>query len=180
MNPRTYDRVMNMCLVVAVVSALLWGHLGHLNQLAGVAGIGSGLVALFAYFFNSMRLEAPRKNAGGESVAFTLFAPARAMENDLAVLVRTGIQAMNSKKMIPATGFVLEEEFITRRFHKQMCKWATREVIAQCKMASSTPQTGYDFVLSPDGEFTIRPITGHKWDLPEDSKLLASANCGVN
>ena len=49
MNPKTYNRIANGCMIAAAASALFFGGFGWY---AGSVGILAGIIATWLYFYN--------------------------------------------------------------------------------------------------------------------------------
>lgn len=52
MNPKTYNRSANVCVVIAMISALLFEQSGGYYWIPGLFAIASGLTAAGIYFYN--------------------------------------------------------------------------------------------------------------------------------
>ena len=53
MNGRKYSKynvIMNVCIAMAVISALFFDHMGSYSWIAGTAGLLSGIIAAVTYF----------------------------------------------------------------------------------------------------------------------------------
>ena len=192
MNPKTYERLTTTCLVLAVASALSFQPSGRFGVLVGGAGLLAGVVAAVVYLINQWPKYSdtqPSDNDAKEicqtqEVTATLpkavevnADPTAAVTNLSYVDVGTltywnthlveashyDLKFLNDKCTVfyaaaksyqPSYGFreTSESDAVVARVVEIMKRLSTEENIGP-----------YEFILSPSGTFTIRPM------LKEDS-----------
>jgi hypothetical protein len=159
MNPKIYDRVTTACLAAAVASALLFEHSGKLRLLVGVLGIVAGLVAMLVYFRNNY------------SETFSPAGRGQAEESNAVCLVGEEQQHTTHSVSVDVHSMAFEvfREGLLRDWMvlDKSCVFAERRNepdmvgrVVEIVERLSAPESmrAFEFILSPDGNFTIRPM----------------------
>jgi hypothetical protein len=173
MAPRIYERVTTACLLLSIASALLFEHSGNLNWLTGSVGLAAGLVAAVAYFRNQWH-ELPVRTVAHQEDVESGGTPLVLTDHDTSSFEHgeANIRVVQ----------LFEPEIVD--------SWSSLPIICEVKQSQeldvvarvvkivqrlSTPENmrAFEFILSPEGNFTIRPMM-HRHNPPIKDQLDAA------
>jgi hypothetical protein len=192
MDPKTYEKVTNACILLAVACALLFERVGDLRWLMGTLGIVAGVVAVAFYFIN----QNSEQNANSPNEQTLLSAPhpglqqiARPMQPSLkgpkefnwahaaqkslyhALLQRQDVKRRGSRHYVWSANLV---QTLPRRkvfVEEQRPGFNVREVVEIVRrLCDSDESTSFEFTIARDGSFTIRTTkTPPSWNVGRPS-----------
>lgn len=194
MEPRLYERLSTTCLFLAVGSALLFGHAGNLKILTGLVGVCAGLTAVVIYFKN----QAGRSDTKSEfdPVSKSVSAPtSQAVQLSNSLGENSGYVNANVREVdigectytygnldhhlagfysgeIHQRAWVYFDAMYARMAEPTPSDPVTARVVNIVQRLSTANNMGaFEFVLCPDGNFIIRPMT----HLPLRAEIKAAA-----
>lgn len=171
MKPRTYDFITNMSLLAAVLSALLFERSGNFGWLVGILGIAAGVTAASTYFYNQWKSERTQQTELVAAEKDVELDPNTDLEiqPDFFPALRTPVVrfrydfpharrfwADQEAEGGAELGFRPIEERLTEG---SFVAWVV-EIVDRLSTSKDDPK--HEFVVSRDGEITIRPIDRHR------------------
>jgi hypothetical protein len=172
MNARIYDHITSVGILLAIASALLFERAPNLHLLAGAVGIFGGAITLFVYFYNRTRSglnehlsERPQAEAVGLMDTIVPSGKFNLSLGDLTAELETG-----GSELAWSDSF----EPLTSQQHLELKRWPRSivlshyhasyqrrrtfadEIIEIVSSLCSEDDPSFEFVLTPDGNFTIR------------------------
>jgi hypothetical protein len=164
MQAANYDRISNGCVIVAVLSALGFGELGHLRLLFGTLAIASGVAAVVVYFWNqgtSNRCESTVENVRPPEKQDLITLVRRTHEDSLRQMRFEHREEITNQMLV----YVYEVTFteVIGEKHKRHRTRVDDIVEIVDRLSRSSDEAGaYEFVLTNSGDFLIRPATREK------------------
>lgn len=182
MNPKTYERVTTACLVAAIASALLFEHSGQLKVLTGALGIVAAIAAASVYFHNLWSNDRCQDDNDKQAPAVI-----HVFEDELEEERKQRAEVLHAEFFDLARSEVLHAKLVRNWYHHSQRRWgfvvaeATKEpscvtervVEIVERLSAHESMRSYEFVLSPDGRFTIRPLA-HRRPSPIDEQVASA------
>jgi hypothetical protein len=174
MKPQVYRNITNACLALAIASALLWNRAGHYGLAVGSVGILAGLTASAAYLYNSWgEREHEKVTVAGETL--------KAMPTLHIVAGESSLAHHGAKKRLLEFAKYEQRGRHASHLYVQEAEEFCARTAGIIKRLSAYNEQAYEFKISPDGYFTIRPMSrfnpaAESAPQPENQDSLRLAN----
>lgn len=168
MTPRTYARVTTACLLLSVASAFLFEPSGHLKLLTGSIGLAAGLIAAVAYFRNQWQhqpaqVDIHEQDQESNAISVVLKEDARGISTYADV----------STKTMTVVGVELFRGWPDLQTVCELVQHQESDVVARVveivqRLSAPENMRAFEFILSREGNFIIRPMMHRYTPLIED------------
>lgn len=181
MRTRSYDWTVNLTLFLAIASAILFERIHSMNFIAGIVAILAGTTAVCIYFYNQFH---GKNSEGGTSVGVE----SHTFPSHLSELLQRHVSIGRASNLEPSAAEAYLE--FLRAGHTRWDRFLTDHIATappQEKFADQIVQiinklsvdveegSSFEFVLSKDGNFTIRQPKRDSIPVPEEAEGVHDA-----
>lgn len=165
MTPRTYERISTACLLLGIISALLFQHSGSLKWLVGSVGITAGLGAALVYFCNQWQDRSGGVDLGkklgkenAESIVTLLEEKADTRGDLSSPYLHISAKPMSGIYASFDSNWLVLRETCETAGARESDAVVGRVVDIVQRLSAPENMRAFEFILSAEGNFTIRPL----------------------
>jgi hypothetical protein len=176
MDSRAYERVTNVCFLVAVLAALLFDRVSSLKWLIGGLGILAGIAASSVYFLNQRRASLLNRSKESVELKGAVSLKPRAVKLSKVFLTERGIQLYESdaekerhdylwrtrileyKRNVRLHGYPEDIRWKAMSPPHEPSRFVESVVEIVQRLCGDVDRPSFEFTIATDGSFTIRSL----------------------